>query len=123
MANGDGSVTLASFGNEQIWGNSMKRIGLILLGCSVVCLIVGAILFPTKKTLIVDVNAIASSVVWFVLGYIFGQAGLIVFIAGLLNIRIEKVERMVTMLLPAKTERVETAPHIESTIEEPQPET
>ena len=101
----------------------MKRIGLILLGCSAVCLIVGAILFPTKKTLIVDVNAIATAVIWFVLGYIFGQAGLIVFIAGLLHMRIEKVERMVTMLLPAKTESEGAFPHIESTVEELQPET
>ena len=99
----------------------MKRTGLILLGCSVVCLIVGAILFPTKKTLLVDVNAIATAVVWFVLGYIFDQAGLLVFIAGMLNEKLTKIEGHVTELLPVRITE-EAIPQIESTVEEPQPE-
>lgn len=87
----------------------MKRIGLILLACSVVCLIVGAIMFPTQKKLIVDVNGIATAVVWFVIGYIFGQAGLLVFIAGLLNEKLVKIETKIEEpLLLSETPAAET---------------
>ncbi|HHT80027.1 MAG: hypothetical protein VB088_11985 [Sphaerochaeta sp.] len=78
----------------------MKKIGLVLLACSIVCLIVGAILFPTQKKLIVDINGIATAVSWLVIGYIFGQAGLLVFIAGLLNEKLSKIESKIYGLLP-----------------------
>lgn len=78
----------------------MKRIGLVLLGCSAVCLIIGAILFPSQKRLIIDVNGITTAVTWFVLSYMFGQAGLLVFISGLHSERLTALDKKISSLLP-----------------------
>ena len=87
----------------------MKRIGLVLLACSVVCLIVGVILFPTQRRLIVNVNAIANAIVWFVLGYLFGQAGLLVFIAGLNSEQLKGIELKIDNLAQVPVQKQETA--------------
>lgn len=87
----------------------MRRIGLILMACSVICLIVGVILFPTQKRLIIDVNAIANAVVWFVLGYLFGQAGLLVFIAGLNSEQLKGIELKIDSMVQKAADEKSTA--------------
>ena len=98
--------------------DAMKRIGLILLACCVVCLIVGVILFPTKKRLIVDVSGIATAAVWFVLGYIFGQAGLLFFVVGMNNEQLKTIEQHMRSLFLEEGKVQKLSPPVAHTSDE-----
>lgn len=76
----------------------MKKIGFGLLACSAVCLIIGVILLPMGKHLFIDFDGIAVAVVWLVLGYVFGQAGLFIFISSLIREKIEELKLKLDML-------------------------
>ncbi|MFA6764467.1 MAG: hypothetical protein WCR75_07435 [Sphaerochaetaceae bacterium] len=62
---------------------NMKKIGLGLLALCIICLIIGVILLPKEKKLIVDFEGIINSVVWLLAGYVTGQAGLLLLVAGM----------------------------------------
>ena len=62
---------------------NMKKIGLGLLALCIICLIIGVILLPKEKMLIVDFEGIINSVVWLLAGYVTGQAGLLLLVAGM----------------------------------------
>ncbi|MDD3942166.1 MAG: hypothetical protein WCY74_06635 [Sphaerochaetaceae bacterium] len=73
---------------------NMKRIGLGLLVLCIICLMIGVILLPKEKKLIVDVQGIINSVVWLLSGYVIGQAGLLLFVAGMNREHLLHIERL-----------------------------
>lgn len=79
---------------------SMKKVGFWLLVCCVICLIIGIILLPKKKLLVVDVEGIVRAVVWLVAGYIAGQAGLLLFVSGMNRERVCYIETLLDERLP-----------------------
>lgn len=81
-------------------GISMRRIGIALLACCIVCLLVGIILLPKQKLLLVDMKGIVKSAVWFVTGYIAGQAGLILLVGGMNREQVRKLEQLLDERLP-----------------------
>lgn len=81
-------------------GISMKRIGVILLVCCVICLLIGIILFPTQKKLIADMRGIVKAVAWMATGYVLGQAGLLLLVAGMNRERFHHLEQLLDERLP-----------------------
>lgn len=93
----------------------LKKIGLGLLGACVACLAIGLILFPTQKRLLIDIDSMAKAIPWLVLGYLFGQAGLLVFMTGLTQESLADIRRSLEAL---RTDEVQ-GPLMEKMILEP----
>lgn len=93
----------------------LKKIGLGLLGVCVACLAIGLILFPTQKRLLIDIDSMTKAIPWLVVGYLFGQAGLLVFMTGLTQESLADIRRSLEAL---RTDNVQ-GPLMEKMILEP----